>query len=84
MNQSQLLWKEKKRRMSCLIITEHFEQIEKGFFQAEIRYSVHEEKKNVYPKSKFNLMNIESMGQTEPLIETIAPLPAGWTMALQL
>lgn len=34
----------KKKRVSCLIITEHFEGIEKVFFQAEIRYSTHKKK----------------------------------------
>lgn len=44
-NQSQLLWKgKKKKRVSCLIITEHFEGNEKAFFQAEIRYSVYKKK----------------------------------------
>lgn len=42
--------KEKKKRVSCLIITEHFEGNEKAFFQAEIRYSV--DKKKIFTTQK--------------------------------
>lgn len=82
MNQSQLLWKEQNRRVSCLIITEHFEGIENAFFQSEIRYSIYEKKKCLSPKGKFNLMYIKFVGGTEPFIESIAPLPASWIMVL--
>ena len=40
--------------MSYLIITEHFEIIEKGFFQADMKH-LGQEKKNVYHREQISL-----------------------------